>query len=471
MQEFTCSMCCYSSKSYERFSAHVVRLHQHDPNFMAFCDVGNCSYSSKSWGAFNAHMSRKHRNVTENLINNEEDGHESDDMTVAVEGEAQRLTVFNRIRHCNAAFALSLESAHNLTHSYVDAVLQSTSSLIEEHASLVKSQICDKLKEQGVATDFLDSISVERLLDEVGSMKKRDTYYEKNLTYIPPSPVKLGERYVTIKGNLEKRNVVGRIVPFLQSLTSLVQMPEVCQYIKNSKPSHTEYMFEICDGDSVKCDPLFSRNPKALQIILTNDDIEMVNPIGSHTKKHKLSMFYYTLANIPPESRSRLQAIQFLGVAKSKDLRKRGPGVFLHDFIKHIKELSSGGIEIALNGVKVTLEGKLVLVPCDTLAGQCLGGFKEGVSFALRCCRSCETTKPDMRLNFREQDFTLRDEKQHREMCDMLTGLSKASKEYWSKQWGINGTSALQSIHTSTFAPLLCMTLCTYSWKVSSLRS
>ena len=69
-----------------------------------------------------------------------------------------------------------------------------------------------------------------------------------------------------------------------------------------------------------RSDPLFSRNPQALQIIVNTDDIEIVNPIGHHTKKHKLTMFYYTLGNIPAEYRSQLHAIQLLGVAKSKDV-------------------------------------------------------------------------------------------------------------------------------------------------------
>ena len=92
-------------------------------------------------------------------------------------------------------------------------------------------------------------------------------------------------------------------------------------------------MFDICDGDALKSDPLFRRNNKALQILLNTDDVEIVNPTGSHTKKHKLNMFYYTLANIPPECRSKLHAIQLLGVAKAKHFRKCDPGVLLYNFI------------------------------------------------------------------------------------------------------------------------------------------
>jgi hypothetical protein len=42
---------------------------------------------------------------------------------------------------------------------------------------------------------------------------------------------------------------------------------------------------DYCDGSVYNSHPLFSANPKALQLILYYDD---VNPLGSRAKKHKL---------------------------------------------------------------------------------------------------------------------------------------------------------------------------------------
>ena len=47
-------------------------------------------------------------------------------------------------------------------------------------------------------------------------------------------------------------------------------------------------MADYCDGDAYKEHPLFSQDPTALQILLFYDDMEVVNPLGSYTKKHKL---------------------------------------------------------------------------------------------------------------------------------------------------------------------------------------
>lgn len=77
-----------------------------------------------------------------------------------------------------------------------------------------------------------------------------------------------------------------------------------------------------------------------MQIILNTDDIEIVNPLGCHLKKHNLSMFFYTLGNIPPSLRSKLQLV---AVAKIVDLKKFGTERLLGDFDDSVRILSTEG--------------------------------------------------------------------------------------------------------------------------------
>ena len=52
---------------------------------------------------------------------------------------------------------------------------------------------------------------------------------------------------------------------------------------------------DYCDGSIFKSHPLFSADSKALQIILYYDEFEVVNPIGSRTKTHKLGTHCYSV--------------------------------------------------------------------------------------------------------------------------------------------------------------------------------
>ena len=52
---------------------------------------------------------------------------------------------------------------------------------------------------------------------------------------------------------------------------------------------------DFCDGSYFKSHHLFGSHKNALQIMFYYDDIEMCNPLGSHTKKHKLGKTMYTI--------------------------------------------------------------------------------------------------------------------------------------------------------------------------------
>ena len=51
---------------------------------------------------------------------------------------------------------------------------------------------------------------------------------------------------------------------------------------------HNGFIRDICDGHLYKTHPLFSRDAKALQLMLYYDELEIANPLGSKTGKHKL---------------------------------------------------------------------------------------------------------------------------------------------------------------------------------------
>ena len=56
-----------------------------------------------------------------------------------------------------------------------------------------------------------------------------------------------------------------------------------------------------------------------------------------------IGVFYYTLGNIRPMFRSRLQAIQLISVAKNSDIRRYGFDVLIQNFILSINTLGKVG--------------------------------------------------------------------------------------------------------------------------------
>lgn len=178
------------------------------------------------------------------------------------------------------------------------------------------------------------------------------------------------------------------------------------------------------------------------------DDFEVVNPLGSHVKKHKLTAFYFTLANIPPEYRSKTSSIQLLAICKARDIHAdiAAEKCLLQDFTTTLNEMAINGIIMAINDRDYLVRGTLVIAPCDTLAAQWLGKFKEGVSFALKNCRRCEVENSHKSSKYVESEVALRTGDCHKERCQQLIDINPQARIYWSKVWGINGSSVLLNI-------------------------
>lgn len=87
----------------------------------------------------------------------------------------------------------------------------------------------------------------------------------------------------------------------------------------------------VLDGRYFQENHFFQENSKALAIILYMDELGVANPLASSSKTQKLTMFYWTLANIKPELRSSQNTIQLLAIVKSCYLKEPGAlGKVLH---------------------------------------------------------------------------------------------------------------------------------------------
>lgn len=220
-------------------------------------------------------------------------------------------------------------------------------------------------------------------------------------------------------------------------------MPKVQEELHAPKKSDFQFT-DIRDGTHFQ-NPFLRGHTDALLFCLYHDDFKIVNPIGSHRKKHKLSVFYWTLLNNGPGNRYKLQATHLLPIGKSKDLRKFGISNLLQDFVISLNVLHEGK-HFLIEEERNKYYGMLYCASVDTPATQLLGGFKEGVGMAEKPCRSCEVRYDNLASSFSEDDFISRDEAEHRGRCDVLDQIKGKTRKYWSKQYGITRRSTLLQV-------------------------
>lgn len=80
-------------------------------------------------------------------------------------------------------------------------------------------------------------------------------------------------------------------VDLLEFVEALLNLDPVMEQIQTPRCWNDGLMADICDGPGVLDHPLFGQDQHALQLILFYDSVEICNPLGANTKKHKLGVF------------------------------------------------------------------------------------------------------------------------------------------------------------------------------------
>lgn len=442
-----CTMCNFTTDTFIIFTNHICRIHKNDPRFKVYCDFGNCGFSTKSWCSYKVHVSRAHRDVAVvnddigdliDMENNDEDDDQPD-----IDREDQNKMLF-------ASYLLYLETSLKLSQKAINVVVENTQHVVGYHLERQKLDLKRMLEQQNIDTGFLNDFFYDTGMTTFSTERRREQFYKSNCLYVEPREVVLGHRNVNVHGRVKCIHDHGYIVPLKDLLQSLIQMPEVFHFIDNPHTSLSQNMFDICDGNYVRNHTLFRAERGAFQIVLYTDDLEIVNPLGTHTRVHKITVFYVMFANIPPEDRSRLSSIYVIAIAKTVQLKRHGMKHILKDFIETVNELSSNGIEFDIGNEKKMFKGAIVALVADTPAANLMGGFKEGVGFANKPCRTCHVSKDELKQKVTITQCQIRTLPDHIQKCELLfeQALTKGAQQEWSKRWGITHKSILLEINS-----------------------
>lgn len=216
-------------------------------------------------------------------------------------------------------------------------------------------------------------------------------------------------------------------VDFLEQLQSVLQCKDILSCVDNPKPPSSEFRSAL-DGYVYQNHPISQKYPNALAVIFYLDDIKAGDTLSTYGDLG-LRNYLWTLANIHPELRSSVRAIQLLALAKASDAKFVKNGPILKNFIEGLNKLSSEeGVTFYINGVPRVFHGFLLFVVGDYPALGNIGGFKESV-FAWRFCRQCMVTKDEMREKYEEGQVKVRTEAAHLQHLEALEGTSAEEEE------------------------------------------
>lgn len=181
-------------------------------------------------------------------------------------------------------------------------------------------------------------------------------------------------------------------IPILQTLDYILKNSRFCSEITYSK-SNDNVIRNFTDGLRYQQMSLWSSSGLPIQIKLYQDDIEVANALGANSGIYKLTMYYFTIMNLPPQYHALLSHHHLVCVAMASDVKVLGHNSVTKFMVEELSLLEHG---VFMNGVNVF--GTLVALAGDNLGLNGIIGMVESFS-ATYYCRFCMLQKSSCQEN------------------------------------------------------------------------
>lgn len=280
--------------------------------------VAGCQSTFTLKSSFTAHLSRKHPQCSVNNINviyreiaPQCSATACEEASQTLDGATEEGTElppnFNETFLRNVClFYLKLQGQLLLPASTIQIIVEEMQNVHELGLDYTLSKLHSLLKDELNLTDNVmgkvcDCIKDSDLFSSSHKGPLRTTYakaqtFKRMFKYVEPKVVRLG-----YYENMRQRIAYYIPVNQISLLESELWKNSVLQ---QSNETDACALSDICDGQAFKSNQFFIANPGGLQLILYQDAFEVVNPLGSAKKTHKVLAVYLSVASLPVHVRS-----------------------------------------------------------------------------------------------------------------------------------------------------------------------
>ena len=402
----------------ETVNSLVKHLNSHSEEGLEIkCPFRGCDCSFTVASSFASHVSRKHRSrgiedlddsvldtsvPTETLsrsvlaepLSQPEPSHSCLDISDKQPEQEMQLAVDETLFLQNLTLLyLKLQAKLLLPASTLQTIIEDFQNAHEIGLSHVLNILSEKLKVLGIPeatiSNTIDELSRGDLLKlynrgVLSTDYKRKGAFKESFNYVEPVPVFLGN-------DENGKECFAQYVPVQETLAALFKSESVREQYAATRlqPSVVNVYQDVKDGEGVQSNLLLKTEPSSVGLMLYQDAFEVVNPLGSGKKKHKVLAVYSTLTDILPHNRSTIDQMQLVLLCREKDFKYFGMNKVFEPLIKDLKVLEERGIVLSEGNV---VKGTLVAISGDNLGSHGIVFFLENFSRADRFCRYCSSS-------------------------------------------------------------------------------
>ena len=342
-RNFTCFICkCVIPGPYSSLVLHLKHLHGFKTskivNTSLVCGQNNCNAQFFSFKTYRYHLMNcemvkqndvppTHIAMTTMLVC--DDTANFDDRVSSICYPIEKDLIQLKTLQLGKMF-LTLRTKHNVTNTALNFVSSEMLQILDSSSHLLNS-----------------SFSLMDAFLSLNSLKNRTDFYVKNLGYKSPRQMlslqrkSWANRFHSSCLNQRIVNHYFHYIPIKETLSTLFSNPKFRTLYFSEQPSSDGRIRTHVDTEHFRSHRLFNEFPGAVRIQMFNDDLEVVNPCGSKTKKHQLAMFCFTILNLPPCLLSQLPHIHPFAICKTSDVVEDNFAFVIREFMVELHELES----------------------------------------------------------------------------------------------------------------------------------
>lgn len=302
---------------------------------------------------------------------------------------------YNYSEHNFAEFLMFIEGVLLVPISTIDLIIEKmgnifnfiTQALIRDVILIIKNndeKLSGRIKELILLLQKNNIIHLEKFDNDY----KRKKFFSDNFNYIPPE-------IINISNSEDKIYYVSPI----NTLKNLLTDKKIQEIINTPYQSEHGILKRLKDGNMLKNNNFFTKNPDALQLELYIDEYTTVSQSCSTASKHKFSGLYFSLGNIPPEYSASRYSIYMISVIPSDFFNKYKQSDIFDQLLKDLELLKQG---IFFDSINKTLKGAISVIFGDNKSQNSLGGYIECFKINQEYCRFCIMSEQRLRT---KQDF------------------------------------------------------------------
>ncbi|XP_064461573.1 uncharacterized protein LOC135371450 [Ornithodoros turicata] len=418
--QISCPRCQWKVFTLRALFRHLCSSHSHEKNWV--CGLQGCVKTYQSYFRYRQHVTAKHGDLLGHFDSRasseqgtENEGGEEGGQPMADAQDAQ----LNIDEGEAVSPSRSPEAREELSQTTPDSTKRFALLLLKwkEEMRLPESTLnevanditlyLEELAQQ--ASDTPDGGTLENTVKQLPMLQTkygREQYWKGTLPFVQPSTI-------CLENKPDGKTISFHYISLLRVLKMYLecpQVPDICE-----QQGREGRLTTVFDGTAFQNHKYFQGDKKKLCIQLYTDEFEPCDPLGAKRGKHKLMVVYYSVLNVPPELRSRLQHMHLALIVKDKLVEQYGLRRILQPLLEDVRQLETEGIVV--NSVKYT--GSVLCVTGDNLSSHRLGGFATNFSHG-RICRFCMALHHEISIKHKEQDFVMRSPEGQRYHVNML---------------------------------------------------